>query len=215
MDIKSADGRMKALVRFTSVLVMRFNKGSGQRSAVSGQRAAKLSCIFQYIAIMVIMAVGNNCYAEMVERVVAIVNDDVILHTELMEVLRKSKASGDSSSEKEILEKMIERKLVLQQVKRFRLDNATYGEDEREAQKLINGYVESRIKALIHVSFKEIENYYEAKQDDFGGKDLYESWDEIENILRNQKLTARRHEHIALLRNKAYIRIQLDAEQDR
>jgi hypothetical protein len=209
MDTKSADGRMKVRVRFTSALVMRF-KDSSQYAVVSIQKKVKLTLIILHLTIMVITAVSSHCHAGLLERVVAVVNDDVILHTELQEAVRISEASGDRGAEQEILEKMIERKLVLEQAKVFRLAHDTYDEEEREAQKLIDGYVESRIKPFIHVSFEEIENYHAARGEDFGGRNVYESWDDIENILRNEKLEAKLEEHVAALKKNAYIRRQLN-----
>jgi hypothetical protein len=200
---------MRAPERCISVLAMLF-KNRDQGSEVRGQGRTKLLFTILFLALLTLSSIINNSYSELLDRVVANVNDEVILFTELQEAVRKAEAAGEEKSEKEILEILIRRTLLFEQAKRFNPFSDAYYQDERETKKLINEYIERRIKAFIHVSFEEIENYYMDNKDSAGEKDLYESWDEIESRLRNEKLASKLDEHISLLRKEAYIRIQLD-----
>jgi hypothetical protein len=78
-----------------------------------------------------------------------------------------------------------------------------------QKQKLIDEYIEKRIKAFIHIPFEDIEKYYQENKDDFNDKDLYGAWDEIEQIIKREQLKTKLDDHVDLLMKKAYIRIQL------
>jgi hypothetical protein len=144
------------------------------------------------------------------DRVVAVVNREVILYSELQAAVEKAKAAGGETSEVGILEELINRALLLEQAMKFRVGIETYNQDGGEAREIIDDYIKRRVKAFIHVPFEEIDSHYMSHKDDFGGRDVYEVWDEIENRLRVEQLKVKLDEHISLLRKEAYIRIQLD-----
>jgi ribosomal protein S13 len=75
---------------------------------------------------------------------------------------------------------------------------------------LIKEYIERRIKALIHIPIDEIESYYKNNMERFAGKEFYEVKDEIEDYMVEGELKRKIAEHVEELRNKAYIRIQLE-----
>jgi hypothetical protein len=200
---------MRALEKYISVWGMRF-KGRGQRSVLSGQRKTKLLLTTLFLALLTLSSISNNSYAELLDRVVAVVNREVILYSELQAAVEKAKAAGGETSEVGILEELINRALLLEQAMKFRVGIETYNQDGGEAREIIDDYIKRRVKAFIHVPFEEIDSHYMSHKDDFGGRDVYEVWDEIENRLRVEQLKVKLDEHISLLKKEAYIRIQLD-----
>lgn len=201
---------MKAPGKYISVLDMHFKDSvKNTRFRIRGQVKRVIS--FLLLIVITYSFSGGYCFAELVERVVAIVNSEVIMYTEFQEEVREARETGKETSKEEILDKIIERLLILEQAKKFFMGANTYRyyKGDELDRKLVDDYIEKRIKSLIHVSFEEIENYYDTHSGAFKGKDLYQSWDEIESELRDGKLGKKLREHIASLKDNAYIRIQL------
>lgn len=142
-------------------------------------------------------------YAEVIERVVAIVDEEVILLSELDEAFQSAVNSGVKTTREEVLAGMINRILLLRQAKKFSLD-------KKDDNALINEYIENRLRPFIHIPFEEIELFYKNNMDAFGKKEFYDVRDEIEAYLIEKELNKRLIEHIKELRKKAYIRIQLE-----
>ena len=186
---------------------MRF-KDRGQRSGVRGQGKLLLTTLL--LTLIAASSLINSSYAELIDRVVAVVNRDVVLYSEFQGAAVKAKSDGEAKSDFEILEELINRALLLEQAMKFRVGIEAYSQDGGEAREVIDDYINRRVKAFIHVPFEEIDSHYMSHKDNFAGRDVYEAWDEIENRLRVEQLKVKLDEHISLLRKEAYIRIQLD-----
>jgi hypothetical protein len=193
---------VRALEKYISVSGMRFKD--------RGQGTTKLLITTLILALLTLLSIINHSYAELLDRVVAVVNREVILYSELESAVEKAKSAGQQKAESEVLEELIDRTLLLEQAMRFLVDIETYVLEDGAARKMIDDYINRRIKAFIHVPFEEIENYYLSHKDDFNGRGVYDVWDEIENRLRIDRLTVKLDEHISMLRKEAYIKIQLD-----
>jgi len=149
--------------------------------------------------------------AEVIERVVAIVNDEVILLSELERAYQTAVNSNEKKTKLEVLNEMINKLLLLQEAKKFKLMRFPVPPGEQhEEEKIIKEYIERRIKAFIHIPFEEIESYYLKNKNLFGDKEFYEVRDEIEGYLIRERLKKKLSEHIQELRKKSYIRIQLE-----
>jgi hypothetical protein len=192
--------------RCISVLGRHF-KSRGQGSGVRGR--GKLLFAMLLLTLLILSSLINNSCAELIDRIVAVVNREVILYSELQRAVEKSKAAGDEESDIEVLQGLIDRTLLLEQALKFRVEIKTYNRNDEEARKMIDDYINRRIKAFIHVPFDEIEKYYTSHKNDFGGRDLYGAWDEIEERLKTGLLSTKLDEHISQLRKEAYIRIQM------
>jgi len=193
---------VRALEKCISVLGMRFKR--------RGQGKIKPILIVLCLISAIIPSFMNDSSAELIDRVVAVINREVILYSELQEAVEHAKDTGEEKSEREILEELIDRTLLLEQAMKFQVEIETYNRDGREARKVIDDYINRRIKAFIHVPFDEIDRYYISHKDEFGGRNVYEVWDKIENRLRIEQLKAKLDEHISLLKKEASIRIQLE-----
>ena len=164
------------------------------------------------VCLMAIVFLSPTCNAEaeLVERIVAAVNDDVILLSEFKAAMLQAEKSGKEVNAKEIIEGMIHKHLLLEQAKRF-----SFGRDAGDAthytpDRVIKYYIDKRIKALIHIPFRDIEAYYFNNLDKYAERDLYDVKDEIEEYLLNMKLEIKILEHIDELMEEASIRIQIN-----
>ncbi|MBI5099258.1 MAG: hypothetical protein HZB30_08470 [Nitrospirae bacterium] len=147
--------------------------------------------------------------SEILERIVAIVNNNVILLSEYEDALEAARKSDQKVTEDVVLDEMINRILILEQAKRLSLGSTSDSTENVNDDKLIKEYIERRIKALIHIPIDEIESYYKNNRGRFAEKAFYEVKDEIEGYLVEGELKRKIAEHVEELRKKAYIRIQL------
>jgi len=162
------------------------------------------------ICLMVVLCLfpARNADAELVERIVAVVNDDVILLSEFKDAMRQAEESGKEVNAKEVIGGMINNRLLLEQARKF-----SFGRDAGNAStpdKVIKNYIDKRIKALIYIPFKDIEAYYYNNTQKYGERDFYDVKSEIEEYLLKTTLEIKIQEHIDQLREEAVIRVQLD-----
>ncbi|MBI5664111.1 MAG: hypothetical protein HZC49_03315 [Nitrospirae bacterium] len=141
----------------------------------------------------------------------AIVNDDIILLSEFQHVLQTAKDPGSPASRFKLLNNMIDNMLLLNEAKRYRTGASDKPDKIEEDNSIIIGeYIDRRIKALIHVPYEAIENYYQMNLELYRDKDIIDVRDEIEARLVETELRTKLREFIDGLRKKAYIRIQLN-----
>ena len=150
------------------------------------------------------------CNSEIIERVVAIVNNNVILLSEFKDALKAAKMSDEKVTEDAVLDEMINRVLMLEQAQKMRLGQMEDATGPVDDNKIINEYIDRRIRSFVHIPIEEIESYYLNNRKQFGGKSFSEAKDEIENHLTEGELKLKIAEHVEELRKKAYIRIQKD-----
>jgi hypothetical protein len=185
-------------------------KDREERSVDSGQ-IKKMIVVFLLVS-CALSPVSSAC-AEVLERVVAIVNDDLILLSEFQEALKSARETDSSVTREGVLNEMIDNLLLLEEAKKFRTGTASRGRrNDREDRVIIHEYIDRRIKALIHIPYEDIEHYYQMNRDLYGGKEINEVRDAIEEQLVASELKSKVREHIEELRKKAYIRIQLDGD---
>ncbi|MEW6601853.1 MAG: hypothetical protein AB1499_12850 [Nitrospirota bacterium] len=149
--------------------------------------------------------------AEVIERIVAIVNDEIILLSEFRSALENARESDSTLPGEVVLGRMVDNMLLLNEAKRYRIsaiDKGKKGDDGNRA--LIQDFIDRRIKALIHIPYEELERYYQLNRDHYGGRELIDVRDEIESVLVEEEMQTRIKEFIEELRKKAYIRIQLN-----
>jgi hypothetical protein len=194
---------MKVPERCISVLDMHFK----DRYQEIMRRWLYILCVSFFI----ILLSGYVGQSEILDRVVAIVNNDLILLTEFKEELKRVRSEGNDITDQEVLQGMIKQMIILEEANKYLMSENydVYQLTTNQKQKLIDEYIEKRIKAFIHIPFEDIEKYYQENKDDFNDKDLYGAWDEIEQIIKREQLKTKLDDHVDLLMKKAYIRIQL------
>ncbi len=167
--------------------------------------------LFVIIAFLLHALFLNSIGAEILERIVAIVNDDVILLSEYKKELESAKKSGRRRSVEEVLEEMINSNLLLHEAKKYWAGVSVVRNDTAIDDKaVINEYINRRIKAFIHIAYEDIEAYYMNNRDLFGNREFYNARDEIEEYLVNEELKVRLRQYLKELRKSAYIRVQLN-----
>lgn len=147
-------------------------------------------------------------YAGILERVVAVVDDEIILLSEFEEYRASVRESDGSFSDKVLIDRMINRMLLLREARKFGLMQD--GENLKDDKGIVREYIQRRIKAFIHIPFDEIELYYKDNLISYTDKEFYDVKDEIEEYLVSRELVKRLQKNVAELRRNAYIRIQLE-----
>jgi len=162
---------------------------------------------------IIIFSMSGHCHAEMLDRVVAIVNDDVILHSEFSRAFETALEYDPDVTASDVLDNMIDRLLLLKEARKFRL---TSSDDEQGKVKddkvIIKEYIDVRLKGFIHVPYEDVEYYYYQKRDSFSGKDFFDVRNEIEEYLIEQELNIKLLEYLEDLKRNAYIRVQLGTD---
>ena len=105
---------------------------------------------------------------------------------------------------------MIDRFLLLRQAKRFRISPLETGAGKNVNDRIVNEYIEKRIKAVIYISFEKMQVYYRNNMDLYGKRKFYEVKEEIEAEMINKELKNRLKKHVSELRGMAHIRVQLE-----
>lgn len=158
-----------------------------------------------------------HCYSEVVDRVVAIVDDEAIMLSELNSAYQRAfSPQGESASaensktditQEEVLDGLINRVLLLKQAKKF--SHSIQTRNDYDENTLIKEYIEKQLKTFIRIPFEEIEQFYGKNKEKFGSKDFYDVRDEIEEYLIEKELNKRLIKHMEELRKNAYVKIQL------
>jgi hypothetical protein len=154
-------------------------------------------------------------HSEILERIVAIVNNNVILLSEFKDALKAAKMSDEKVTEDAVLDEMINRVLMLEQARKMRLGQMEDATGPVDDNKIVNEYIDRRIRSFVHIPIEEIESYYLNNRKQFGSKSFSEAKDEIEDHLTDGELKLKIAEHVEELRKKAYIRIQKDSAEAR
>jgi hypothetical protein len=140
------------------------------------------------------------CYAELIDRVVAFVDDKAITLSELNETHDKTKKVQPDISRREVLNTMINRVLLLNEAKRLRLE-------EKTDDQLINEYIEMKIKAFIRIKEEDLKEYYVNHISEFKEAGYEAVRDKIEEYLTEKEINELLRKHITELKSKAYIKI--------
>jgi hypothetical protein len=176
-------------------------------------RSMRIVSLVTYAFLACYMFFIDSSYAEVLERIVAIVNDDVILYSDLKEARSSAEESGRDLSDKILIEEMIERMLLLNEAENFWIE-ASRGthKSKEEEDAIIKEYIDRRVKAFIYIPHNNIEDYFTDNAELFPGKDVYDVRDEIESRMISEELSIQLREHIEELRKNAYVRIQLEPQ---
>ncbi len=149
------------------------------------------------------LSLATCVYAEILERVVAYVNDSAITLSEFRENAQATRKKLGNVSDLDIINSMINRLLLVQEAKKMRLEAPNTDE-------LVLDYVDIKIKSSIIISEDEIESFYNENRDKFKGQDYFAVRDEIEKYLFELETNKRLKKHIEELRAKSEISIQLN-----
>ncbi|MBI5205570.1 MAG: hypothetical protein HZA11_11700 [Nitrospirae bacterium] len=187
-------------MKCTSLSDMR-SKSRHQVSALSGP-------VNRLIFILVLSAVScqlsaSYCYAEIIDRVVAFVDDRAITMSELENNYKDTVKLMPGIKKEEVLNTAINRILLLREAKKLRIEAPA-----KDA--IIQEYIELKLKTIIKITEEDLKEFYEKNRNEFGSAEFDDVRDKIENYLIEKEVNQRLEKHIEELRSKAYIKIQLE-----
>lgn len=142
-----------------------------------------------------------------VDRVVAFVDDEAITLSELDQRFKDIQRLSPDSKKEQVLDSLINRKILLREARKYRIEAPT--EDE-----VINEYIDLKIRAYIRVLESDIETFYRDNIDQFSGKRLVDVRDDIETYLAEKEVNERLSSELVKLREGSYIKIQLHADEN-
>lgn len=160
-------------------------------------KAAKY-IVFFFLVLLPASAVQG----EVIDRIVAYVDDTAVTLSEFRENYAVLKETMPSLSEKEALDTMINRILLLREAQKMRLDAP-----DRDG--MLKEYIDIRIRAAVIIKEEEIEKFYREHQEEFKGKKYLTVRDEIEKYLFELETNRQMKRHIEELRSGAEIGISL------
>ncbi|HSW61825.1 MAG TPA: hypothetical protein VLH56_00675 [Dissulfurispiraceae bacterium] len=141
-------------------------------------------------------------YGEIVDRVVASVNDTAITLSELREKHAAMRKSVAAVTENESLQSMINAQLLLEKARHMRIEGETPDE-------LIATYIDLKIRSSVVVQQDAILSYYGENLEKLGGAEFSLVREDIEKYLTELETTKLLKEHIQNLREVADIAILL------
>lgn len=160
--------------------------------------------IFCELLFIVLCSLFTVSSAEIVDRIVATINDHVITLSEL-----KERSRIEKRDEKEVLEGIINMVLFLSEAKRLGLaDPEEIGTDPyRDTNLMIERFIGRRIKAFILIPMERSKDFYEGNKEKFRGKEFFDVRDEINLYLLEEETNVRLERYLKELREKADIKI--------
>ncbi|MFO0753687.1 MAG: hypothetical protein U0411_10250 [Thermodesulfovibrionales bacterium] len=161
------------------------------------RRAAKLIFLFFFI-----MFHASVVYGDVIDRVVAYVDDTALTLSEFRENYATLKETMPSVSEKEVLDTMINRILLLKEAQKMRLEAP-----DRDG--MLKEYIDIRIKSAVIIKEEEVEKFYQEHRAEFKGKEYIPVRDDIEKYLFELETNRQLKKHIEELRSGAEIGIVL------
>ncbi len=173
------------------------------RNALSVMRN-KLKTLLIFCSILLITHYASHvtCYAEIIDRVVAYVDDTAITFSEFLENYEKMKKTVADIKKEEVINSMINRLLLLKEAKKIKLEAPT--DDE-----VLKDYIDIKIGALILIKEHAIGQFYAEHINEFKGRNYLSVRDEIEKYLFEMETNKQLKKHLEELRANAEVKIQL------
>ena len=193
---------MKAKERFISVLDNHFRWDCPKSNDMQRTGIMRIIVVVLLIIFMLIAAAPQLCSAELIDRVVAYVDDHAITYSEFKDKFGQLKKVLPDMTEEEAVNSMINNLLLLEQAHKMRLEAST--DDD-----LVKEYIEIRIKSRVFIKEEQVAAYYAGHRTEFGGKDYLSVRDEIEKYLSELEINKQLKEHLQDLRQQSNIVIQL------
>lgn len=138
-------------------------------------------------------------FSEIIDRVVAYVDSYAITLRDFESVAYKMKEKIPQIKNKEILETMINRLILLKKAKELFIE----GKDEE----IIDNYIDLKIKSRIIIPENKVREYYEQNKLNFKNIQYIHIRDEIEKYLFEKEVNQKLKEHIEELKQNTEIKI--------
>ena len=156
--------------------------------------------LFCFLLITYHFSLVTASYAELIDRVVAFVDDRAITLREFEELYEKNRKVKPDISRAEVLNTYINRIVLLKEARKLKVEAKT--DDE-----LINEYIELKVRSLIRIKEDAVKEFYNSHLSEFKGAVYEEVREKIEEYLTEQEINNQLKMHIEELRARAYIKI--------
>ncbi len=177
-------------------------RSKSQKSEVRSQKLKRKIFILIFLSLLIALC-PDFCYAEIIDRVVAFVDDRAITMSELENNYKDTVKLMPGIKKEEVLNTAINRILLLREARKLRIEAPT-----KDA--IIQEYIELKLKAIIKITEEDLKEFYEKNRNEFGNVEFDDVRDKIENYLIEKEVNRRLEKHIEELRSRAYIKIQLE-----
>ncbi len=141
----------------------------------------------------------------LLEATVAVVEDEVITLTEFNEKYEAMKKGFPDIKKEEVLDAMINRLLLLREARFLRLSETRALIPVSDEDRIIDEYIDIKIRSSVRITEDEVRKYYEQHKDDFKGVAFQEVAESIEELLIEKKTNEFLKQHLKELRKRAYI----------
>lgn len=141
--------------------------------------------------------------AEIIDRVVASVDDRAITLSEFREAFERTRQVQPDIRMDEVLQTMVNRVLILNEARRLRIEAKTEEEVFRE-------YIDLKVKTLIRLREEEVEEFYRKNLEEFRETPYERVRDRIEAYLTEREINRLLKMHLAELRARAQVRIRIE-----
>lgn len=155
-----------------------------------------------YILIFILLNIPQDCNSStiIIDRLVAYVDDQAITLSELEGEARKIVKTNPQITQKELLESLINRLLLLKEARKIKLE-------AQSEEELINAYIDIRIKSRIFIKEEHVSEFYDKHKDEFKGQDELLVREQIEKYLLEKEFNDILKKHLEELRQMAEIKI--------
>ncbi|GER94671.1 hypothetical protein A45J_2435 [hot springs metagenome] len=140
--------------------------------------------------------------ADVIDRVVAYVDDTAITLSEFKETYLKMKKTAMEITEEDVINSMINRLLLIKEAKKMKLEAHT--DDE-----LLKDYIDIKIRSLILIKESAINQFYMEHIKEFKGRDYLSVRDEIEKYLFELETNKQLKKHLEELRANSEVIVQI------
>ena len=165
-----------------------------------------LSCLISFCFFLSVYSLLLTPYSfGFTDRVVAFVDNEAITLSEFQEQKHNTARLLPGVTDDEVINTMINRKLILREAKKYRIE----GPAEED---IMRDFVDLKVRAFIKVGEQDIEDFFRQNIDKFEGKTFEIVRDEIEKYLTEKEVNKMLKKVISDLRKSVYIKIQLGTQ---
>ncbi len=158
-------------------------------------------------ATMIVLAAAGTLLAaekeKTLDRIVAFVNDDAILLSELNARYELARKLAPDITRQQVLQTMINRKLLLREARKIFPEPVSREQALRE-------FTDLKIRAFVRIPEGSVRNFYNENKTELGGVPFGSVKDRIERLLEEKEINRRLQAYLETLRGKADIKIYLE-----
>lgn len=169
------------------------------RKEIGGRCMGKVGRVFCFLLLVSLFLGPPAARAEMLDRIVAVVNNDVILYSELQQQIKTIKKftprldhlspQQEAQFERQVLEQMIQQKLADQQVKKLKIKVTAQDVDQTIAAiQQANGLTSKQLESMVHQQGKTMKAFRESLREDVQRQRLIERVFKSKTVITSQQV---------------------------